>query len=87
LTADKLSGSETKLLSCLLVFYREIGPGATPGLAGLDDEAGLERHELDEAVKGLRNKGLIEFWELRPAVRLTREGLLLAKRLHGNAGG
>lgn len=86
MTADKLSGSETKLLSCLLVFYREIGPGATPGLAGLDDEAGLERHELDEAVKGLRNKGLIEFWELRPAVRLTREGLLLAERLHGSEG-
>ncbi len=87
MTADKLSASESKLLFCLLVFYREIGPGATPGLAGLDDEAGLMRHELDEAVKRLREKGLIEYWELRPAVRLTREGLLLAKRIHGKAGG
>jgi hypothetical protein len=86
LTAYKLSGNESKLLSCLLVFFREIGPGATPGLTGLDDEVGLERHELDEAVRGLRDKGLIEYWELRPAVRLTREGLLLAKRLHGDEG-
>ena len=82
MTADKISGNESKLLSCLLVFFREIGPGATPGLTGLDDEARLARHELDEAVKGLRDKGLIEYWELKPAVRLTREGLLLAERLH-----
>ena len=87
MTEHKLSGNESKLLSCLLVFFREIGPGATPGLAGLDDEAGLKRHELEEAVRKLRNKGLIEYWELRPAVRLTREGLLLAKRLHGKEGG
>ena len=87
LTATKLSGNESKLLACLLVFYLEVGPGATPGLPGLDDEAGLERHELDEAVNGLRDKGLIEYWELRPAVRLTREGLLLAKRLHGKESG
>lgn len=83
----RLSGNESKLLSCLLLFFREIGPGATPGLTGLDDEAGLKRHELDEAVKGLRDKGLIEYWELKPAVRLTREGLLLAERLPGGEGG
>ena len=53
----RLSGNESKLLSCLLLFFREIGPGATPGLTGLDDEAGLDRHELDKAVKGLRDKG------------------------------
>lgn len=83
MTAPKISGNESKLLSCLLGFFREIGPGASPGLAGLDDEAGLARHELEEAVRGLREKGLIEYWELKPAVRLTREGLLLAERLHG----
>ncbi len=79
-----LSPPESKLLACLLLFYREIGPAATPGLKGLEEEADLERHELDEAVKGLRAKGLIEYWELRPAVRLTREGLLLARRLGGD---
>ena len=78
-----LSLPESKLLACLLLFYREIGPGATPGLKGLEEEAGLERHELDEAVKGLRARGLIEYWELQPAVRLTREGLLLSRRLGG----
>jgi len=86
LTDRHLSQPESKLLSCLLVFFREIGPGATPGLKGLDEEAGLERHELDEAVRRLRAKGLIEYWELSPAVRLTREGLLLAQRIHGNEG-
>jgi hypothetical protein len=87
LTETRLSGSESKLLFCLLLFFREIGPGATPGLAGLDDEAGLERHEMEEAIKGLRDKGLVEYWELKPAVRLTREGLLLAERIHGGEGG
>jgi hypothetical protein len=70
-----LSGDERKLLRCLLRFYREIGPGATPGLNGLDEETGLERWEITEAVSGLRAKGLIEVWELQPAVRLTPEGL------------
>ena len=70
-----LSGDERKLLHCLLRFYREIGPGATPGLKGLDEETGLERWEISEAVSGLRAKGLIEYWELQPAVRLTPEGL------------
>ncbi len=87
MTPRRLSVPESKLLSCLLVFYREIGPAATPGLSGLDEEAGLARHELDEAVKGLREKGLIEYWELRPAVRLTSEGLFLAQRLSGEEGG
>ena len=70
-----LSGNERKLLHCLLRFYREIGPGATPGLKGLDEEAGLERWEISEAVSGLRARGWIEYWELQPAVRLTPEGL------------
>jgi DNA-binding MarR family transcriptional regulator len=70
-----LSGNERKLLRCLLEFYREIGAGATPGLNGLEEEAGLERWEISEAVTALRAKGLIEYWELQPAVRLTPEGL------------
>jgi hypothetical protein len=73
-----LSGNERKLLHCLLRFYREIGPGATPGLKGLDEEAGLERWEISETVTVLRAKGLIEYWELQPAVRLTPEGLRAA---------
>jgi hypothetical protein len=75
------SEGERKLLDCLLRFYREIGPGATPGLKGLDEEAGLERWEISEAVSGLRAKGLIEYWELQPAVRLTPEGLRAVLRL------
>jgi hypothetical protein len=70
-----LSVSERKLLHCLLRFYREIGPGATPALKGLDEETGLERWEIEEAAAVLRAKGLIEYWELQPAVRLTPEGL------------
>jgi hypothetical protein len=76
-----LPGNERKLLHCLLRFYREIGPGATPGLKGLDEEAGLERWEISEAVAGLRSKGWIEYWELQPAVRLTPEGLRAVLRL------
>jgi hypothetical protein len=76
-----LSGDERKLLHCLLRFYREIGPGAAPGLKGLDEETGLERWEISEAVSGLRAKGLIEYWELQPAVRLTPEGLQAVLRL------
>ncbi len=88
MTDPTLSPPESKLLACLLLFYREIGPAATPSIkGGLDEESNLERHELDEAVRGLRAKGLIEYWELKPAVRLTREGLLLAERLHGKEGG
>ena len=77
----RLSDGERKLLLCLLAFYREIGPGATPALNGLDEEAGLERWELSEAVAALRAKGLIEYWELQPAVRLTPEGLRVVLRL------
>jgi len=76
-----LSGNERKLIRCLLRFYREIGPGATPALKGLDEEAGLERWEISEVVPGLRAKGLIEYWELQPAVRLTPDGLQAALRL------
>jgi hypothetical protein len=83
-TGLSLSGVEKKLLRCLLDFYREVGPGATPGLSGLGDEAGLERHELDEAVRGLREKGFIEYWELQPAVRLSEPGLRLAVSLEGD---
>ncbi len=81
-----LTEQEGKLLRCLLLFYREFGAGATPALGGLDDEAGLERHELDDAVKSLREKGLIEYWVLQPAVRLTEAGLRLALRLDGDGG-
>jgi len=80
-SAPSLSGDERKLLRCLLRFYREIGPGATPAVKGLDEEAGLERWEVSEAVSGLRAKGLIEYWELQPAVRLTPEGLRIATGL------
>jgi Mn-dependent DtxR family transcriptional regulator len=82
-----LSAHEEKLLLCLLLFYREVGPAATPGLSGLDEEAGLERHELEEAVKALREKGLIEYWALQPAVRLTETGLRLATRIDGDGRG
>ena len=78
-----VSDIEKKLLLCLLSFYREIGPGATPGLKGLDEEAALAPWELPEAVKALRARGLIEYWELQPAVRLTPEGLRLILRLSG----
>jgi hypothetical protein len=81
------SENERKLLRCLLRFYGEIGPGATPGLNGLDEEAGLERWELSEAVAVLRAKGLIEYWELQPAVRLSPEGLRAVLRLQEEEGG
>jgi hypothetical protein len=83
MTDHPVTEFERKLLLCLLDFYKEIGPGATPGLKGLDEEAGIGRHELEEAVKGLRSKGLIEYWELQPAVRLTAPGLVFARRLDG----
>jgi hypothetical protein len=72
------SENERKLLRCLLRFYREIGPGATPAMKGLDEEAGMERWEVSEAVSTLRAKGLVEVWELQPAVRLRPEGLRVA---------
>jgi hypothetical protein len=74
-TDTRLSDGERKLLRCLLAFFLEIGPGATPALKGLDEEAGLEAWEISDAVASLRAKGLIEYWELQPAVRLTPEGL------------
>lgn len=87
MSAPPLSPAEEKLLRCLLAFYREIGPGATPGLSGLDEEAGLSRHELEDAVRGLRAGGWVEYWELQPAVRLTESGLRLAVRIEGGASG
>jgi len=86
LSGPGLSDPERKLLLCLLAFFREVGPAATPGLPGLDAEAGLERHELDEAVRGLRDKELIEYWELQPAVRLNEAGLRLAMALESGQG-
>jgi DNA-binding MarR family transcriptional regulator len=81
-----LSDGERKLLLCLLAFYREIGPGAAPAVKGLDEEAGLERWEISEAVAALRAKGLIEYWELQPAVRLTPEGLRVVRSLPEEGG-
>ncbi len=85
MTGHLLTEFERKLLLCLLDFYKEIGPSATPALKGLDEEAGIERHELEKAVAGLRSKGLIEYWQLQPAVRLTASGLVLARRLDGGS--
>jgi len=86
-TGLPFSRNERKLLLCLLRFYREFGPGATPALKGLDEEAGIERWEMPEAVSGLRARGLIEYWELQPAVRLTPGGLEIVLRFseEGNA--
>ncbi len=83
MSAAGLSPGERKLLLCLLVFYEEIGPAAAPAVRELHEEAGLEAWELPEAVKGLRARGLIEYWELQPAVRLTPEGLRLSLDLRG----
>ncbi len=83
MTDRALTDIERKLLHCLFLFYKEFGPSATPALKGLDEEAGIERHELEDAVQGLRSKGLIEYWQLQPAVRLTESGLGLALRLDG----
>ncbi|OGP21452.1 MAG: hypothetical protein A2Z26_00200 [Deltaproteobacteria bacterium RBG_16_66_15] len=87
MTGLPFSRNERKLLLCLLRFYREFGPGATPALKGLDEEAGIERWEMPEAVSGLRARGLIEYWELQPAVRLTPGGLEIVLRFseEGNA--
>lgn len=86
MSVPQLTDPERKLLLCLLAFYQEVGPAATPGLPGLDEEAGLERHELDEAVRRLRDKGLIEYWELQPALRLNEAGLRIAQRLAAGPG-
>lgn len=86
MTAVPLPGPERALLRCLLEFFRDIGPAATPALSGLDEEAGLARHELEEAVRSLRARGWIEYWELQPAVRLSEAGLRIALRLDGGPG-
>jgi len=64
------------LLQALYTFYKEFGPSATPNIRGLEEEAGIEEHQIEEAVRSLCARGLIEFWELAPAIRLTEEGLL-----------
>ncbi len=83
----ELDDAEIKLLRALYLFYRDIGPAATPNLKGLDEEAGLARADLERAVETLLVKGLIEFWELGPAVRLTEEGLLYMMELEGEGEG
>lgn len=84
---DSLSDAEAKLLVCLLTFYRDFGPGAAPAIKELDEESRLERFELDDAIRALRKKGLVEYWELQPAVRLSAVGLRLALRLEEEGGG
>jgi hypothetical protein len=87
MSGNSLSDIEKKLLICLLGFYREIGPGAAPAIRGLDEEAGLEPWELPVAVKSLRTRGFIEYWELQPAVRLTADGLRHVLMLMEEGGG
>ncbi|MCL5966437.1 MAG: hypothetical protein M1550_04380 [Deltaproteobacteria bacterium] len=87
MSGDSLSAVEAKLLSCLLDFYREFGPGAAPAIRGLDEESGLGVHEIDEAIRSLRGEGLIEYWALQPVVRLSEAGLRLALRLSAESGG
>ncbi len=84
MTPNPLNGGERALLLCLLSFYREHGPGATPAIKGLDEETGLERYEIEEAVTSLRVRGLIEYGELQPAVRLTPAGLAAALAIGGD---
>lgn len=79
----KVSVNEKKLLQALLSFYREFGPGATPNMSGLEEEAGIMKHELEDAVLSLQERGFIEFWELGPALRLTREGLIFITSSEG----
>ena len=74
---EATNDAERKVLRALYLFYKEFGPGATPNLKGLDAESGIMKHELEDAVRALRDKGLIEYWELGPAVRLTEDGLRL----------
>ena len=87
MSSPPFSENERKLLRCLLAFYREIGPGAAPAVKGLDEEAGLDRWEISDAVASLRAKGMIEYWELQPAVRLSPEGLRAVLRLQEEGGG
>ncbi|RMG61481.1 MAG: hypothetical protein D6713_00290 [Deltaproteobacteria bacterium] len=82
-----MTDDERKLLRALYLFYKEIGPCATPNLKGLDEEAGLTRGDLETAVRSLASRGLIEYWELGPAVRLTVEGLELIMELEGDVEG
>jgi hypothetical protein len=81
MTFPETTPAERSLLLCLLQFYREKGPGATPAIKGIWEEAGLQPWDVDDAVKSLRAKELIEYWALQPAIRLTAEGLKLALAL------
>ncbi len=83
MTFPDVTESERKLLACLLLFYREQGPGAVPAIRGLADEADITPWDLEDAVKGLRAKGLVEYWQMQPAIRLSPEGLTLALKLEG----
>ena len=87
MTRPSLSPFEEKLLLCLLAYYRDFGPGANHGLSGLDEEAGILRHELEEAVRGLWEKGLIEYWALKPAIRLNASGLRMGMAIEGDGKG
>ena len=87
MTRPSLSPFEEKLLLCLLAYYREFGPGANPALSALDEEAGILRHELDDAVRGLWEKGLIEYWALKPAIRLNASGLRIGMAIEGDSKG
>lgn len=75
---------ERKVLRALYLFYREFGPGATPNMKGFEEEAGIMKHELEDAVRSLLDKRLIEFWELGPAIRLSEEGLQRMMKLEGH---
>lgn len=81
MTDAELTAGERKLLLSLLAFYREIGPAAAPAVRELHEDAGMEPWEVPDAVRGLRARGLIEYWELQPAVRLTPEGLRVSRAL------
>jgi DNA-binding MarR family transcriptional regulator len=83
MTLPETTEADRKLLLCLLLFYREQGPGAAPAIKGIGEEADLQPWDVEDAVKSLRAKGLIEYWPLQPAIRLTAEGLALALALDG----
>ncbi len=76
MNGDRVHEHELRLLQALYTFYKEFGPSATPNIKGLEEEAGIEDHQLEDAVKSLSARGFIEFWELAPAIRLTEEGLI-----------
>jgi hypothetical protein len=40
---------------------------------------------LEEAVRGLWEKGLIEYWALKPAIRLNASGLRMGMAIEGDS--